>query len=227
MASLICLLIGFVMWVLAYGLVLARSFRRVTYGMSIVAICFNLSWDVTFALLRDSDLLSGISDPFIDPLKLNSINRIFCTIWAAADIVMMYQVIRNGRENTSSKCWNRHIYLYIIALLTFGVIGIYLSANIFRTPADHCLILGLGVTEVVSLSYVFMALSRTNFRGQSLSSALLRLVGIQLICITLIHVIRVPIMLTFMVVFLVTDLAYIGLLDRWCHERRVSIWTLL
>ena len=226
MMALICLLTGFAMWLLAYILIVMRGFRRATYGMILMPICYNVSWDFTFTL-RDSDLLGGMSDPVINPLTLNVVVRLFAAIWALGDIMMLYQVVRN-RTGTKLDSWrNRHIYFYIAILVTSGIGCINLTAGMFRTPAVHCLTWGFGSGVVIALSYVVMALSRTNFRGQSLSAALLRLVGMQLTCIIMIRVMPTSIMLIVMLTCLFADLAYILLLDRWCRERRVSIWTLL
>ena len=69
-------------WIVTYILIIIRGFRDQAYGMPMVAICANISWEFIFA--------------FIYPI--NDIQQKFTMIWFALDIVILMQYLIYGRK---------------------------------------------------------------------------------------------------------------------------------
>jgi hypothetical protein len=69
-----------VLWTLAYLLMIRRSFLDRTYGMPLVALCANLSWELTFAFVYPHDLPQ----------------RAVNVVWLSFDLVIALQLLLYG-----------------------------------------------------------------------------------------------------------------------------------
>ena len=66
-----------IFWALAYVLILRRGFLDRTYGVPLVALCGNLSWEFIFAVVYPS----------------MGIHAVINGVWLLLDCVIVYQVL--------------------------------------------------------------------------------------------------------------------------------------
>lgn len=97
--------VGGCLWTICYLLLMRESLRSHSYGMPILALAFNLGWEVVYAVA-------------VAEAKLE---KICFSIWFCIDLGLIYGTIKNARYE-----WNhapvvaRHIGS-ILALLTFSM----------------------------------------------------------------------------------------------------------
>ena len=53
-------------WVIAYGLIMIQCFRQRTYGLPLVAIAMNITWEVQYGLITPPRCDDGSIDPRVD-----------------------------------------------------------------------------------------------------------------------------------------------------------------
>src|SRR5918992_146865 len=69
-----------VLWTLAYLLIIRRGFLEDTYGMPLVALCANLSWEFIFSFVHPHDLPQ----------------RAVNVVWFSFDLVILLQILLYG-----------------------------------------------------------------------------------------------------------------------------------
>jgi hypothetical protein len=67
-------------WTLTYVLIIGRGFADRTYGMPLVALCANLSWEFIFSVVRPHE----------------GVQRIVDIVWLCLDLVIAYTAVRFG-----------------------------------------------------------------------------------------------------------------------------------
>jgi hypothetical protein len=224
---ILALVVGCVMWAVAYLIIVLQSFRRNTYGMALAPVCCNLGWDVTFAFVLEHPLLWEVPAPFYDPKNMDLLIQSFCTVWALADVLMLWQLAWYGRGDTLRHGKPGAFALYAGVLALGALCLVSMSREVFRTPSAHFMLSGMGSTLCISVSYLRLALAKVNLRGHSLMVAVLRLLGIELVCLALngaVGVLPPLAMPAFMTMFVILDGLYILLLIRWCREEHSSVW---
>ncbi|MEG0450303.1 MAG: hypothetical protein RR595_10640 [Lysinibacillus sp.] len=90
-------------WIVTYILIIIRGFQDRAYGMPMVAICTNISWEFIFA--------------FIYPQ--NDLQQKITMIWFALDIVILMQYLMYGRKEFKKYLSNK--LFYVSFFLTLGV----------------------------------------------------------------------------------------------------------
>ncbi len=69
-----------VFWTLTYVLIIHRGFRDHTYGMPVVALCANLSWEFIFTVVRPPGGVQHVVD----------------AVWLGLDVIIAVTVLRYG-----------------------------------------------------------------------------------------------------------------------------------
>jgi hypothetical protein len=69
-----------VLWTITYLLIIRRGFLDRTYGMPLVALCANLSWEFIFSFLFPHG-------PLQRPVNV---------VWFSLDLIILYQLLRYG-----------------------------------------------------------------------------------------------------------------------------------
>ena len=80
MAKVLLLLSPGLFWTLTYVLVIRQGFRDRTYGMPLVALCANISWEFIFSVVRPQP--GGA--------------QIVYVVWFCFDVVIAYTALRYG-----------------------------------------------------------------------------------------------------------------------------------
>lgn len=127
--------IGTFFWMIAYVLAIIQGFRQKTYGIPLVAVCLNFTWEVLAAFA------------FQEPVVLWRIGDIF---WMLIDGVIVYQVFRFGRDRQSAPEMRRWYYPILCSVFVAAAAGQYTFTSYF---GDN-----LGFEDAYLISIVMGAL---------------------------------------------------------------------
>jgi hypothetical protein len=141
-----------VLWTITYLLIVRRGFLDHTYGMPLVALCANLSWEFIFP-----------QGPVQRPVNI---------VWFSLDLIILYQLLRFGPREFP-RLQKRLFYgMVALALLTafFAVVSVTLEFEDYDGAYS-----AFGQNLMMSVLFIVMLHSRGSLRGQSLSIALTKL----------------------------------------------------
>jgi len=145
-------------WTLAYLLIIRQGFRDRTYGMPLVALCANLSWEFVFS--------------FIHPHP--GIQHWVNLTWFLLDIIIFYQLLRYGADEFPAlRPWT--FYSIVLLSLISSILGIEFVSQEFQDPTG--VYAAFGQNLMMSGLFIAMLLHRNSLRGQSLWIALGKLLG--------------------------------------------------
>lgn len=142
-------------WGMAYYFVATQNRREKTYGIPLVNICLNFSWEFLFAwqIIAPLPVLIDYGDK----------------LWFFVDCILVYQLYKYGKRNQTNPWVKKHFYVVTtLTLLTCGI-GMYLFCLYFND------VLGVAVSFMINLlmSVLFINLlfSRPDLKGISLGAA--------------------------------------------------------
>lgn len=205
----IILTIGGIFWILTYLFIIHKSFKDKTYGMPLIALCANISWEFIFS--------------FILP---HSPHQLFVNyLWFGLDCVIVFQFFRyykNELKNLSSLKVCTAFGLLIVS--SFSVI---LSEAILLDD-NKGVYAAFGQNLLMSILFVHMFFKRRRgLRGQSIFIAVFKMVGTGL---TSLHFyFYEPISQSSFVLpsiffsILFFDLLYVLLVVKVYREKRISL----
>jgi hypothetical protein len=196
------------LWTLAYLLIILRSRRDRVYGMPIVALSANLSWEFWYTFVE--------LPPHPDPTKLAA-QFVVNFVWFAFDVAILWQTLRYGPAQFA---WLGRAGFYVMFVLALGITG---AAVILLNKEFHD-IFGVRASFVQNLmmSGLFLGMlnARRSLAGQSLGIALSKMGGTFLAALGVLlyppaPVYRHSVLLPFLYVsILVLDLLYSGMVWR-------------
>jgi hypothetical protein len=147
-----------ILWTLAYLLMIRRGFLDRTYGMPLVALCANLSWEFIFSFVYPHDLPQ----------------RAVNVVWFSFDLVILFQLLRYGPREFAGMPRRAFYTMFAVALATsFGaVLGVTLEFDDFDGAYS-----AYGQSLMMSILFITMLYARRSLRGQSVWIALLKMGG--------------------------------------------------
>ncbi|WZL73283.1 hypothetical protein QBE52_00665 [Clostridiaceae bacterium 35-E11] len=198
---LILLLGSGLCWIVTYILIIKRGFQDKTYGMPMVAICANISWEFIFSFIYPHNGLQNVID----------------IIWFILDIVIMLQYLSYG-----GKEFKKYIpvkFFYPSFFITLGVsfltiMAITLEFNDFEGKyaafLQNLMMYGL---------FIALLIKRGNLNGQSIYIAVFKMVGSLLAAIAFIVYFRSYLITIISVAMLIYDWIYIFLVCKSYSKR--------
>lgn len=195
-------------WSLTYLLIIRRGFLDRTYGMPLVALGANLSWEFIFAFLY----------PHAPPQGLINI------VWFLLDLVILYQAVRFGKADFYRNLPVRLFYptLLLILVLSFG--GVWAITYEFQDWIGKYA--AFSQNFLMSVLFVSLLLRRNSVSGQSIYIALFKLIGTVLPSILFFMYFPESVLLTYLYVSIfIFDLIYVLLLYRKHREQGINPWT--
>ena len=147
-----------VLWTLAYLLIIRRGFLDRTYGMPLVALCANISWEFIFALVYPHDLPQ----------------RAVNVVWFLFDLVILLQVFLYGPREFAGL--PRRAFYAVFALALATSFGAVLAVTVEFEDFDGAYS-AFGQNLMMSVLFLAMLYARRSLRGQSVSIALLKMGG--------------------------------------------------
>jgi len=197
-----------VLWLATYLMIIRRGFLDRTYGMPLVPLCVNISWEMIFGLV------------WPDVFPANLVNF----LWGALDVVMVAQYLRYGRQE-----WQAHYprklfvpaFVFVLVVSAASVVGLTIDAN-DRAGGS---ITGFGAQLLLSAASLQMLLRRNNPKGQSMYIGIARFFGTLLLIYAQEKLGR-PLYFLYVVyvAFAVLDLTYLVLLYRVIRRHGLSPW---
>ena len=145
-------------WTVTYLLIIRRGFADRTYGMPIVALCANLSWEFIFSVVRPHAGVQRIGD----------------ILWLTLDVVIAYTALRYGPREF------RYLPRPVFYAGFAGTLVLaYLGVDAVCREFDNGNGIYAGFADNLMMSGLFLAMlaSRGGLRGQSVSIAALKCVG--------------------------------------------------
>ena len=147
-----------VLWTLAYLLIIRRGFLDRTYGMPLVALCANLSWEFIFSFVYPHDLPQ----------------RAVNVVWFSFDLVILLQLLLYGPREFADL--PRRAFYAVLALALAASFGAVLAVTLEFDDFDGAYS-AFGQNLMMSVLFIAMLRSRGSLRGQSVGIALLKLGG--------------------------------------------------
>ena len=147
-----------VLWTLAYLLMIRRGFLDRTYGMPLVALCANLSWEFIFSFVYPHDLPQ----------------RAVNVVWFSFDLVILLQLLLYGPREFADL--PRRAFYAVLALALAASFGAVLAVTLEFDDLDG-VYSAFGQNLMMSVLFIAMLRSRGSLRGQSVGIALLKLGG--------------------------------------------------
>jgi hypothetical protein len=112
-ASTVLLGIGVVFWDLTYILMTLRSFKTKSYGMPILALALNISWEIIYWL-------------YVSEMPLERAGFAF---WLFLDIGLVYTTVKFGHhEWVHAPFVARNLVLILVVMTAIGLVGNYAFA---------------------------------------------------------------------------------------------------
>jgi hypothetical protein len=185
-----------VFWTLTYILIIRRGFLDKTYGMPLVALCANLSWEFIFS--------------FFHPHA--PIQRSVNIVWFSFDLVILFQLLRYGPREFADLPKEVFYAAFGLALATSFCMVLFISYEFNDLSGAYA---AFGQNLLMSVLFITMLYRRRSLRGQSIWIAVCKLLGTALASLAFYlyaDTFQRSILLPFLFgAILVYDLFYIGM----------------
>ena len=132
--------VGTALWLVAYVLAIVQGFRQKTYGVPMVAITLNFTWEFLAAFAWDEPVLLW---------------RIGDVLWMLIDGVIVFQLFRFGRARQSVPEIRDAYVPVLVALFLSALVGQYTFTRYFGD--------GLGFEDAYVISIVMGSLFITMY----------------------------------------------------------------
>lgn len=144
-------------WTITYILIIRRSILDRTYGMPLVALCANISWEFIFSFILPS----------------SSIQRIVNIVWFILDAGILACFLRYGRNEFAKLSKWTFFTIFGLSLATsFG--AVLLVTLEFHDSGAYS---AFGQNLMMSVLFILMLYRRGSLRGQSIAIAISKLLG--------------------------------------------------
>jgi len=151
-----------VFWTLAYLLIIRRAARDQSYGMPLVALAANLSWELIF-------LVVTIAKDGLD------IRLALILPWTMFDFAIAAQCYRYGRRDFANLLVARYWPIALPLIVAFAAAVLLSIIHEFADAIGwYC---AFGQNLMMSILFVAMFLRRDDLRGQSIYIAACKLLG--------------------------------------------------
>lgn len=197
------MMIGGLFWSATYVLIIRRGFKDKTFGMPMVALCANISWEAIFAFVTPH----GAPQLYVN------------YIWFGLDAVIVMQFLKYGRKEFSNMSgWQ----LYAVFALGLSVAAPMILAVNYEMDDSVGVYAAFGQNLMMSVLFVTMMMNRKGIDGQSFYIALFKMIGTGLSSLAFYQFrpetqdsVLLPLLFVSIFVF---DLIYVVAVYRKCQE---------
>jgi len=149
---------GGVFWILTYIFIISKGFKDKTYGMPLIALCANISWEFIFSFIF----------PHTPPqLFINY-------LWFGLDSIIVIQFLKYGKKEFLYLSSKR---LYSIFLVLLGAEFSIILVNGITIGEYKGVYSAFGQNLVMSILFIIMLFKRNSLRGQSIYIAIFKMLG--------------------------------------------------
>ncbi|MCJ8166173.1 hypothetical protein MKJ04_15100 [Pontibacter sp. E15-1] len=146
-------------WTATYLLILRRGYIDKTYGMPMVALCANLSWEFIFS--------------FVFPHSKPQLYIDY--VWLLFDVGLLVQYLRYGKQEITAQLSGK--LFYPTFLLTLALAALFIVQLSREFDEYNGVYAAFGQNLLMSVLFVRLLLKRNSAAGQSLYIALCKMVG--------------------------------------------------
>lgn len=146
--------LGDLFWAIAYVLIIRQCFRQRTYGLPLVAIVMNFTWEVQYSLVQP---------PRCDDGSVDVVKVVMILAWVALDLVIVWQLFRYGRAEQAIGEIRRYFPFIVAGSLLLAAAGNLEFARFH--PEEAAPLSGLIINFVMSLLFVFFLFGRPALQG--------------------------------------------------------------
>ncbi|HWI48063.1 MAG TPA: hypothetical protein VNU45_07575 [Rummeliibacillus sp.] len=189
-------------WIVAYILIIIRGFQDKNYGMPMVAICANISWEFIFT--------------FIFPPSGPQIMITF--IWFLLDIFILMQFLIYGRKGIKNGISVN--YFYSTFFITLAVSFLIIMAMTYEFNDVEGKYAAFSQNLMMSGLFISLLLSRGNTSGQSINIAIFKMLGSLFAGIAFFLYFRTDLITILSIATFIYDLIYIFLLRKFYRRNR-------
>ncbi len=175
---------GMLLWLITYILIIKRAARDRTYGLPLLAICLNFTWELYLAFVCPySQACREASSDCLCPRSAGLVLWIE-RAWFLIDIVILYQLLRHGKEAQVIPEVKRHFHLIVILCLVLALIGhaTFISYHHDLDGFEDAWFVNITMSGL----FVVLALQRRDSRGLSYAAGWTRLIGNALLAMSLV-----------------------------------------
>ena len=152
------LVAGGVFWILTYIFIISKGFKDKTYGMPLIALCANISWEFIFSFIF----------PHTPPqLFINY-------LWFGLDSIIVIQFLKYGKKEFLYLSSKR---LYSIFLVLLGAEFSIILVSGITIGEYKGVYSAFGQNLVMSILFIIMLFKRNSLRGQSIYIAIFKMLG--------------------------------------------------
>ncbi|WP_439879887.1 hypothetical protein ACSX1A_12000 [Pontibacter sp. MBLB2868] len=148
-----------IFWSITYLLILRRGFADKSYGMPMVALCANLSWEFIFS--------------FVHPHSTPQLYVDYA--WLALDAGILVQYLMYGKKEFSEHLPGEFFYPGFLLTLALSFLFILLLSREFNDL--NGVYAAFGQNLLMSVLFIHLLLKRNSPLGQSLYIALSKMIG--------------------------------------------------
>jgi hypothetical protein len=145
-------------WTFTYILMIRRGFLDTTYGMPLVALCANISWEFIFSFLYPHG-------PVQRPVNI---------LWFSVDLVILFQIVRYGPREFDDLSKRAFYAMFGLALVTSFCTVLSVTYEFDDWDGAYS---AFGQNLLMSVLFLAMLRARQSPRGQSVFIALSKMVG--------------------------------------------------
>jgi hypothetical protein len=213
--GLMLLLVSGVFWTSTYLAIIRRGFVDRTYGMPLVALCANLSWEFTFAFVHP---------PFAFPpygVPQMCVN----VVWFLFDSVILFQLLKSWSSEFPDLTSRLFYPTFLLALATSFCTILFVTYEFDDGIGAYS---AFGQNLMMSILFITMLFRRGSLRGQSFYIALFKMVGTLAASLAFIlfpTITAGSILLPFLsLATLVFDLIYVAMVYGTCKRQAINPW---
>jgi hypothetical protein len=145
-------------WSLTYILIIRRGFLDQTYGMPLVALCANISWEFIFSFVHPHG-------PIQLPVNI---------VWFFLDLIVLFQLLKYGPREFIDLSKRAFYAMFGLALVTSLCAVLSVTYEFDDWDGVYS---AFGQNLLMSVLFIAMLYARRSLRGQSVFIALSKMLG--------------------------------------------------
>jgi len=205
--GLLCSVGAMLCWTVAYIVIIRRGIVDKTYGMPLIPLCVNVSWEFIFSMV------------YPDKPPLVYVNA----VWLVFDVGIVYTYLRYGRSEYPTMLPRWTFVPSFLLILAFAFCGVLAVTYQFGDWTGSYT--GWGGALMIEAALIAMLLRRGSTRGQSMYIAVLTLAGDAFVIAPELRITGPsPLMIYLYVSIVLLGLVYVALLYRAFKSEGKSLW---
>lgn len=170
------LIVSGLCWIVAYIFAIREGFRAKTYCIPTFAVFLNFTWELFFALDCPFVPACTVTNPAacLCP-DITGLSRVILWGWVAFDVLIVYQVLRYGREREPIPEIKRFFSAIAASMVVFAFILQWAFITYYHDRAG--VVDAFMINLVMSISFIYLLISRPDLNGLPTSVAWFKMFG--------------------------------------------------